>query len=133
MIASPLGEILIRGELIDTSKLVLAPYDDPKPVLGNWDVVANVRGEESKIKLAIQPDGERLKGTIETNDGKFESTDVDYKKVGEKMGRLRLTIVIPSLGDKPQSFELIFSGDGFEGEEIRSNGQIYFEGKRAAG
>lgn len=132
-ITTALGEIPIRGELIDTSKLVVAPYDDPKPVLGNWDVTANVKGEETKVKLAIEPDGERLKGTIQTNDGKFESHDVDYKKVGDKMGRVRLTIVIPSLGEKPQSFELIFNGDAFEGEEIHSNGQIFFEGKRAAG
>ncbi|NUM53601.1 MAG: hypothetical protein HUU46_08160 [Candidatus Hydrogenedentes bacterium] len=133
VISSPLGDIPIRGELIDTAKLVLAPYDDPKPILGAWDVTASVRGEESKVKLAIEPDGERLKGIVETSDGKFESSEVDYRKVGDSMGRLRLSIVIPSLGEKPQTFELIFSGDGFEGEEIHSNGEIYFEGTRAAG
>lgn len=131
VIATPLGDIPIRGELIDTSKLVLAPYDDPKPVLGAWDVTASVRGEANKVKLAIEPDGERLKGILQTTDGTFESTDVDYKKVGDSMGRLRLTIVIPSLGQEPQTFELIFSGDGFEGEEIHSNGAIFFEGTRA--
>lgn len=131
-IASPLGDIAVRGELIDTAKLVLAPYDDPAPVLGAWDVTANVRGEESNVKLALQPDGERLKGVLTTGDGAIETTDVDYKKVGDKMGRVKMKIVIPNLGEKPQDFELIFNGDGFEGEEIHSNGEIYFEGKRAA-
>ncbi len=131
-IASPLGDIAVRGELINTAKLVLAPYDDPAPVLGMWDVTANVRGEESKAKLALQPDGERIKGILTTGEGTIETKDVDYKKVGDKMGRVKMKIVIPSLGEKPQDFELIFNGDGFEGEEIHSNGAIFFEGKRAA-
>lgn len=131
-IASPLGDIAVRGELINTAKLVLAPYDDPAQVLGAWDVTANVRGEESKVKLTLQPDGERLKGVLVTNDSTIETKDVDYKKVGDKMGRVKLKIAIPSLGEKPQDFELIFNGDGFEGEEIHSNGEIFFEGKRAA-
>lgn len=131
-IASPLGDIAVRGELIDTAKLVLAPYDDPAPVLGNWEVTANVRGEESKVKLTLQPDGERLKGVLVTGDETIETKEVDYKKVGDKMGRVKMEIVIPSLGDKPQDFELIFNGDAFEGEEIHSNGEIFFEGKRAA-
>lgn len=131
-IASPLGDIAVRGELIDTAKLVLAPYDDPAPVLGNWEVTANVRGEESKVKLTLQPDGERLKGVLVTGDETIETKEVDYKKVGDKMGRVKMEIVIPSLGEKPQDFELIFNGDAFEGEEIHSNGEIFFEGKRAA-
>lgn len=131
-ITGPLGDIAVRGSLIDTTKLVLAPYDDPAPVLGNWDVVANVNGEESRVKLSLTPDGERVKGVITTDNGSYESQEVDYKKVGEKMGRVRLTIVIPDLGEKPQSFELIFDGDTFEGEEIYSNGAIYFTGTRAS-
>ena len=133
LIATSLGDIPIRGELINTAKLVLAPYDDPGPVLGKWNAIANVRGEESKVTLAIERDGERLKGILQTEEGKFESNDVDYKKVGEKMGRVQLNIVIPSLGEKPQSFELVFNGDAFEGEELHSNGEIFFEGTRAAG
>ena len=132
-IASPLGDIAVRGELIDTAKLVLAPYDDPAPVLGNWEVTANVRGEESKVKLSLQADGERLKGVLVTGNETIETREVDYKKVGDKMGRVKMEIVIPSLGEKPQDFELIFNGNAFEGEEIHSNGEIFFEGKRAAG
>ncbi|HRI87178.1 MAG TPA: hypothetical protein PLJ47_03610 [Candidatus Hydrogenedentes bacterium] len=129
----PLGAVAIRGSMIDTTKLVLAPYDDPAPVLGNWDVVANVNGTESKAKLAFMPDGERVKGTVTTDNGSFDSQEVDFKKVGDKMGRVRLVIVIPDLGEKAQTFELIFSGDSFEGEEINSNGAIFFSGSRAAG
>ncbi|MDZ4861516.1 MAG: hypothetical protein SGI88_21295 [Candidatus Hydrogenedentes bacterium] len=131
-LTGPLGEVAIRGGIIDTTKLVLAPYDDPAPVLGNWDVVANVNGSESKVKLALAPDGERVKGTITTESGSFDSQEVDFKKVGDKMGRVRLVIVLPDLGEKPQTFELIFSGDTFEGEEV-TNGAVFFTGTRATG
>jgi hypothetical protein len=133
MIESPLGEIPIRGELIDTTKLVLAPYDDPKAVLGNWDVMANINGEENAAKLTLAENGERIKGVIQSGENTYESTQVDYKKVGDSMGVVRLSVVIPELGEKPQTFELIFNGDEFEGEEIHSNGAIYFSGKRSAG
>lgn len=133
VIESPLGEIPIRGEILDTTKLVLAPYDDPQAVLGTWDVVANINGEENAAKLTLAENGERIKGIIQSGESTFESTEADYKKVGDSMGVVRLSVIIPDLGEKPQTFELIFNGDEFEGEEIHSNGAIYFSGKRSAG
>jgi hypothetical protein len=48
------------------------------------------------------------------------------------MGVVQMSVVIPDLGEQPQTFELIVDGDSFEGEEVHSNGALYFKGTRAS-
>jgi hypothetical protein len=133
VLSSTLGEIPIRGELVDTTKLVLAPYDSPDAILGAWDVVANINGEENQAKVTFSIDGERIKGVIDGAEGQqFVAQQVEYKKVGESMGVVQMSVVIPDLGEQPQTFELIVDGDSFEGEEVHSNGALYFKGTRAS-
>lgn len=127
----PVGELPIIGELIDTEKLVLAPYDDPAQVLGDWEIEGDINGETIPLKANFRADGERLGALIEGPDGfELEVSNVEYKKINETMSVVRISATIPDLGDEVQVYELIVDGDEFEGEELHSNGAQVLVGKR---
>lgn len=130
-VKSVLGDIPIRGELVDVSKLVVAPYDDPAPILGAWDYVAHVDGADHPGVITFLVDGPFLKAKVETADGMALNADsVEYKQVGDTMGVIRFSLDIPDLGSEAQVLELIVNGTTFEGEELHSNGAFYMEGEK---
>ena len=127
----PVGELPIIGELVDTEKLVLAPYDDPAQVLGDWEIEGDINGETIPLTMNLHPEGERLGAHIEGPDGfAIDVSNVEYKKINDTMSVIRLTADIPDLGEEKQVYELIVDGDEFEGEELHSNGAQVLIGKR---
>ena len=131
VVSSVLGDIPVRGELVDVAKLVVAPYDSPEPILGGWDFVAHLDNEEHAGTITFFEDGPVLKAQIETETGlSLESESVEYKQVGDTMGVIRLHVVIPDLGAENQVIELIVNGERFDGEELHSGGTFYLEGTK---
>lgn len=119
------GEIAIEGEMIDTTKLVLSPYDDPSRILGEWTVDTNINGEAGTAKVKFFEEENRLKALISTDIGELKSDSVDYKIINDDMSVARIHVVVPDAGTEPLTFELIINHDTFEGEEITSD-QIEF-------
>lgn len=127
----PVGDLPIVGELVDTEKLVLAPYDDPTAILGEWEVQGTINGEEIPLTTTFMEEGERLGARIEGPDGfALDVHNVEYKKVSDTMGVVRIRATIPDLGEEEQVYELIVDGDSFEGEELHSNGAQVLIGKK---
>ena len=115
------GEIAIEGEMIDTTKLVLSPYDDPSRILGEWTVDTDINGETGTAKVNFYEEDDRLKATISTDAGELKSDSVDYKIINDNMSVARIHVVVPDAGTEPLTFELIVNDDTFEGEEITSD------------
>lgn len=124
------GEMPISGEMIDTTKMVLAPYDDPSAVLGEWEVMADIDGASHPASLRVYEQDNRLRATLSGGGSSYEAEAVEYKKVSDTMGVLRLTVPVADLGSDAQVFELIVDGDGFEGEELHTGGTRVLTGKR---
>jgi len=128
---SKVGNLDIIGEFVNTEELVLAPYDDPEQILGDWDVIANIEGDEQHAVLNFFPKGERVGATITTDDGtEYDVHNVEYKKVNDQMSVVRLEVTIPDLGTEPQVYEMIIDGDSFEGEELHSGGKQFITGHK---
>ena len=131
VVKSPVGDIPIVGKYVDTTKLVVAPYDDPQPILGKWDVRAVFGAEEHDAVLTVDKGEYDLLGTITTADNEWKTESIEFKKVSDTMSVVRMTVNIPDVKPEALQFEIILDGDGFEGEEIRSNGEIHLTGARA--
>lgn len=131
-VTSELGDIPIHGSLVDTSKLVLSPYDDPTGILGRWDAVAEVDGTPHDVSLTVEEKDGRLNITADSELGELKSETVEYNKIGDTMGVIRLTARIPELSENELLFELIVDGDTFEGEELNM-GTILLRGTKAEG
>jgi Ca2+-binding EF-hand superfamily protein len=132
-VRSSLGEIPLTGKYVDTTKLVQAAYDDHTVMVGDWELEATIAGEANPAKMTLVDKDGRLHATIESAVGTFESSAVNYEKVGDAMAMLRVHTTIPDLSANELVFEFIVDGDTFEGEEIYSNGDIVVTGKRVSG
>ncbi len=129
-VESSLGEIPIEGKYVDTTKLVQTPYDDPTPVVGDWDIEVTMGGETAPAKMTLALVGERLHAYLNSAIGNYESTSVEYNKIGETMGTIRVHAQIPTISEEELVFEFIVDGDTFEGEEINTQGEILVSGKK---
>jgi len=134
VVKSAAGDIPIRAQMVDTKKLVVAPYDDPTLLLGTWDVstiIGEVEEHHSRITFADTP--EKLTAHIESEGATYEANAVDFHIVNEKTGMAaaRVHVTIPELGPDELIFEMIISGENFEGEELYSKGNIVISGVRA--
>jgi Ca2+-binding EF-hand superfamily protein len=132
-VRSSLGEIALTGKYVDTTKLVQAAYDDPASMIGDWDLEASIGGEVTPATMTIVDVEGRLKATISSDAGRWESSSIEFEKVGDAMAMLRVHTSIPELSADELVFEFIVDGDTFEGEEIYSNGNIVVTGKKAPG
>jgi hypothetical protein len=130
-VKSAFGDIPITGELVDTTKLVVAPYDPPTAILGKWTVHAVLRDKEQDGALSFSEDGPKLLASLQLGDATYECTNVSFSKVSDAMSVARITVAIPGTGDKPLVFELAVNGDAFEGEELYSNGALVLTGSRS--
>lgn len=131
-VTSELGEIPIHGSLVDTTKLVASPYDDPSAILGEWETVAEVNGVPNDVTLLIEEKDNRLNVIAESDIGDIHMESVEYNKVGDTMGVIRMTATIPEVSQDELMFELIIDGDTFEGEELNT-GTILLTGKKVSG
>ncbi len=132
-VRSSLGEIALTGKYVDTTKLVQAAYDDHAVMIGKWDLEATIGGQANAATMTLVDKEGRLHATIESAAGTFESTAVEFEKVGDAMSMLRVHTMIPDLSQNELVFEFIVDGDTFEGEEIYSNGDIVVTGKKVSG
>jgi hypothetical protein len=134
VVKSPAGDIPIRGNQVDTTKLVIAPYDDPAMILGSWTVLTTV-GEnvEYHSTITFEDTPERLAATIEAEGTVYEANQVEFNIVNEERGMAsaRIYVDIPELQPETLVFEMIVHGDSFDGEELYSNGAILISGERA--
>jgi hypothetical protein len=133
VVESSLGEISIEGKFVDTTKLVQTPYDDPTPVVGDWDIEVTMGGETAPAKMTLAVEDDRLHAYLNAAIGNFESTSVEYNKIGEAMGTIRIHAQIPTISEDELVFEFIVDGDTFEGEEINTQGEILVSGKKISG
>lgn len=128
-----LGEVKLKGQIVDTTKLVQAAYDDPKPVLGDWEVETDIDGVKGTAKLKLYTEGPdaRLHATIQSEAGELKSEAVEFEKVGDAMAAVTIHVKIPDAGENPLQFELIVNGDTFEGEEVTlPDSEFYVSGKK---
>ncbi len=132
-VKSSLGDIPLTGKYVDTTKLVQAAYDDPTGVIGDWDLQWTVGEETGPAKMTIVEKDARLHASLSAEAGNYESTSVEYSKIGETMGTLRVHTSIPAISEDELVFEFIIDGDTFEGEEIYTNGEITVTGKKTSG
>jgi hypothetical protein len=130
VIHSALGEIPIKGELVDTTKLVVAAYDSPEAILGAWDFKATFGSEERAGTVSFAEENSQLRATVELSGESFSAEQVEYKKVSDTMSMARITVRLPQYGEKPLVFELVVNGDSFEGEELYTQGQYFMSGSR---
>ena len=129
-VESSLGEIPIEGKYVDTTKLVQTPYDDPAPVVGDWDIEVTMGGETAPAKMTLAVVEDRLHAYLNSAIGNYESTSVEYNKIGETMGTIRVHAQIPTISEDELIFEFIVDGDTFAGEEINTQGEILVSGKK---
>lgn len=130
-VRSAVGDIPIMGELVDTTKLVVAPYDQPEPILGEWSIHAVLRDKEHDGTLSFSEKDSRLHAVLKSGEKAYEASSVEFKKVSDTMSVARVTLTIPEVAEKPLVFELVVDGDAFEGEELYSNGELLMSGSRA--
>ncbi len=131
-VETSLGEIPITGKYVDTTKLVQAAYDDPAPVVGDWDIEVTMGGETAPAKMTLAVVDERLHAYLNAAIGNFESKSVEYKRIGDTMSSLRIHAQIPTISEDELVFEFIVDGETFEGEEIFTDGEILVSGKRTS-
>ena len=129
-VESSLGDIPIEGKYVDTTKLVQTPYDDPSPVVGDWDIEVTMGGETAPAKMTLAVVDDRLHAYLNAAIGNYEATSVEYNKIGETMGTIRVHAQIPTISEDELVFEFIVDGDTFEGEEINTHGEILVTGKK---
>jgi hypothetical protein len=129
---SSLGEVPITGKYVDTTKLVQAAYDDPTPVIGDWDLEYDLAGTAGAAKMTIADRDGRLHAVITSDAGDFASDSVEYTKIGENMGSLRVHVDIPELSADTLTFEFIVDGEDFMGEEIHSDGAYFISGTKVS-
>lgn len=130
VVHSALGDIPIKGELVDTTKLVVAAYDSPEAILGAWDLKATFGTEEQDGAVSFAEDNRQLLATVELAGETFPAEHVEYKRVSDTMSMARITVRMPKYGEKPLVFELVVNGDTFEGEELYTQGQYFMSGTR---
>ncbi len=130
-VSTSLGDISIRGKLVDTASLVSSPYDDPSPILGDWKLTVNFSGQDGDALLNFSMAGERLHADLLSEIGTLASDNVQYEKIGDTMGTIRVEAVIEAMGPDPMVFEFIVDGDTLEGEEINTDGMILVTGAKA--
>ncbi len=131
-VKSSLGDIPLTGKSVDTTKLVQAAYDDPAAVVGDWELQVTLGGETSPAKMTVLEKDARLHAYLSAAVGDYESTSVEYSKIGDTMGTLRVHASIPTVSEDELTFEFIVDGDTFEGEEIYTNGSITVTGKKTS-
>lgn len=132
VVRSSLGEIPIYGEYVDTTKLVQTPYDDPTQIIGDWELEVTMAGETAPAMLTIKEEESRLKAMLHSAVGDYASNQVEYNKIGETMGTLRIHADIPTISEDTLVFEFIIDGDTFDGEEIFTDGEILVSGKKVS-
>ncbi len=113
-----LGDVPINGELIDTLKLSISPYDDPAAIIGDWQVTADINGQPAEAKVTIFEKDDRLAATIVTPDQELHASEVNWEKVGDTMGVIQLHVLDSTISPEPLHFEITVDGATFEGEEI---------------
>ncbi|MBI2423899.1 MAG: hypothetical protein HYV27_13795 [Candidatus Hydrogenedentes bacterium] len=124
------GDLKLTLEMVDTTKLVVPPYDDPKPILGAWTMEAEIDGQTYPAELTVEERDYQLYAIVKSDTGTYESEHMEYKQVGENMGAIRIDILIPDLSPDKKLIEIIVSGDTYEGEEVNSNGAFVVSGAR---
>ena len=125
-------EITLRGELVDTSKLIVPAYDDPTGIIGTWEVTTEFGGQTAVSTVEFKEVDSRLHALIKYEGGEYEATEVEYSIVNKAMGVIKVHAEIADLAPGKLTFELIVDGESFEGEEINSNGAILLTGKKTA-
>jgi len=134
VVKTAVGEIPIHAKFVDTSKLVESPYDDPALLVGTWQVTTTINEtEEHASTITFVNTPEKLIATIESEGTTYEASAVDYHLVNEKLGMAsaRVHVTIPELRAEEMVFEMVISGEGFEGEELYSDGTILISGTKA--
>jgi len=131
-VKSSLGNIPLSSKYVDTTKLVQAAYDDPVAVVGDWDLQVTLGGETTPAKMTVYEQDARLHAHLSAAVGDYESTSVEYEKIGDTMGTLRIHASIPTVSEDELTFEFIIDGDTFDGEEIYTNGSITVTGKKTS-
>ncbi len=120
--AGDLGEFGIRGTR------VAAASDDG--LVGEWDVIANVAGDEYPVVMTITSDGGDL--VVHMEDDLNGEMGVDDVSIADNV--LSFKITVDALSPDPLPVEVTFDGDSFEGVLDGGDvGEIPLTGTKAAG
>lgn len=127
---SSLGKIALRGKQAAADGFVLVPFDDPTAILGDWALNVEFAGQPGEATLTITKVGDLLHADLVSVLGEITSDEIEYKKLGDTKGTIRIYTQIEVLGEGRQIFEFNVDGDSLEGAELTTDGMIRVQGKR---